>query len=232
MKKLVIVSNNFKSRSAKALAATLSQKLGYKVYRVKPDRVRRRVPFVLRGGTPKDVQLERFNQAEVPHPEYTNSREVAQAWIDEGRTVMCRKLLMSSEGKGIVVAGSKEELVPAKLYTKYVPKKEEYRVHVFNGQVIDVQQKRKRRGFEDERNTKVRNLANGYVFCRDNINEPEGLRTQAVKACNALRYNLGAVDIAYNVKNNQLVVLEVNANPGMQGTTLDKYADAIIRSMK
>jgi hypothetical protein len=233
MPKLVIVPNNMKSKGAKALAQVLSDKLGYKVYRVKESSVRRRVAFKLSPGTDKLTQLNRFNQNEIEHPEYTSDINVARGWITtDGATVMCRTLLRGSEGRGIVVASNVDQLVPCRLYTRYVPKKEEYRVHVFNGSVIDVQQKRKKRGFEDDRNTKIRNVVNGYVFCRDGIVEPTGLRDTAVKATASLGYSVGAVDVAYNVKKEKLVVLEVNANPGMQGTTLERYADAIIRQHK
>jgi len=227
MSKLVLVPHNMGSKSAKLLAEKLSEKLGYKVWRVTPNRVRGRTPFVLQGGTDKATQLKRFNSNEVRTIEHTDNRATALKWIEDGSVVICRKLLRSSEGKGIVVAETAEQLVNAPLYTKYVPKKEEYRVHVLDGEVIDVQMKRKRRGFEDERNTRIRNLANGYVFCRDGINEPTELRSLAIKATRSLGYKLGAVDIAYNVKKDNLVVLEVNANPGMQGTTLENYSDCI-----
>lgn len=231
-KKFVLVPNNMGSRGSKALAEKLSEKLGYKVFRVKPERVRGRPFFQLRPGLDKATQLNRFNANDVTCPEFTNDRNTALSWIRDGSAVMCRTLLRASEGRGIVVAETEEQLVNAPLYTRYVPKKQEYRVHVLNGQVIDVQMKKKRRGFEDERNTKIRNLANGYVFCRDGISEPENLRQLAVRATASLGYNLGAVDIAYNVKRNQLVVLEVNANPGMQGQTLENYANAILRGVR
>ena len=231
MPKLVVVPNNMKSRSAKALAQTLSDKLGYKVYRVKPSSVRRRTPFILSSGTDKLTQLNTFNRAGVFSPAYTTDVNVARGWIGDGFVVVCRTLLRASEGRGIVIAETEDQLVPARLYTQYVPKKAEYRVHVLNGEVIDVQMKKKRKGFEDERNTRIRNLANGYVFCRGNLLEPDGLRRLAVDACNSLNYSLGAVDIAHNVKRNSLVVLEVNATPGMAGQTLENYANAIIRSM-
>ncbi len=231
-KKLVLVPNNMKSRAAKSLAQTLSDKLGYTVYRVKPTRVRNRAPLQLLPGTDKLTQLNSFNTNAVNCPDFTTDRDVAAVWIGEGSTVMCRTLLRASEGRGIVVAETVEQLVPARLYTKYVPKKQEFRVHILDGQVIDVQMKRKRKGFEDARNTKIRNLANGYVFCRDGLVEPDGLRELAVKACEALAYRLGAVDIAHNVKKEQLVVLEVNANPGMQGSTLENYANAIVANVK
>jgi glutathione synthase/RimK-type ligase-like ATP-grasp enzyme len=178
-------------------------------------------------GTDKLTQLNLFTRHNVPCPDFTTDRRVAAGWIADGGVVICRKLLRSSEGKGIVVATTNDELVPAPLYTKYVPKKEEYRVHVLDGEVIGVQMKKKRRGFENERNTRIRNLANGYVFCRDAIVEPSNLRSVAIAATEALGYRLGAVDVARNVKRDQLVVLEVNANPGMQGQTLEDYSDCI-----
>jgi glutathione synthase/RimK-type ligase-like ATP-grasp enzyme len=227
MSKLVLVPHNMGSRSAKELANALSHKLGYKVYRVMPRSVRGRSSFVLKGGTDKLTQLNKFNQHNVECPEFTASRDTAATWITEGAVVVCRTLLRSSEGRGIVVAETVEQLVRAPLYTKYVPKKAEYRVHVLDGEVIGVQMKKKRRGFEDERNTKIRNLANGYVFCREGIVEPPALRDLAVKATAALGYRLGAVDIAHNVKKERLVVLEVNACPGMAGTTLEEYSDCI-----
>lgn len=228
MPKLVVVPNKMGSRSAKELANALSYKLGYKVYRVTPERVRGRSQFRLQRGTDKLTQLKLFTRHGVECPEYTTDRAVAEKWItDDKAVVICRRLLRSSEGKGIVVAETTDQLVRAPLYTKYVPKKEEYRVHVLDGEVIGVQMKKKRRGFEDERNTKIRNLANGYVFCRDGIVEPNTLRQLAIKAVNALGYRLGAVDIAHNVKKEKLVVLEVNANPGMQGQTLEDYSACI-----
>lgn len=230
--KLVVVPNNMGSRAAKALAETLSNKLGYKVYRVKPERVRGRIPFKLSAGTDKLTQLNSFNNEKIECPEFTRDIAVARTWIAAGSAVMCRTLLRASEGRGIVVAETEADLVAAPLYTRYVPKKQEYRVHVLDGQVIDIQQKRKRKGFEDERNTKIRNLANGYVFCRDGITEPPELRSLAIKATSSLGYSLGAVDVAYNVKKDKLVVLEVNANPGMQGQTLENYANAIVSKVK
>jgi hypothetical protein len=231
-KKLVLVPNNMGSRAAKALAQTLSQKLGYKVFRVKPGRERGRPSFKLSPGTAKDVQLNAFANNDVNCPEFTRDRNIAAGWIAAGDSVMCRTLLRASEGRGIVVAETVDQLVAAPLYTRYVKKKQEFRVHVLNGQVIDVQMKRKRRGFEGERDTKVRNLANGYVFCRDGIVEPATLRDVAIKATASLGYQLGAVDIAYNERNSRLVVLEVNANPGMQGTTLENYANHIVQQFR
>lgn len=231
-KRLVLVPHNRKSGAAKRLAATLSNKLGYRVLRVRPERVSRRIPFKLTAGTDKLTQFQKFKDAGVVCPDFTTDKEVAKQWLAEGSVVVCRTLLRASEGRGIVIAETVDQLVSAPVYTKYVKKKAEYRVHVLNGSVIDIQEKRKRKGFESERNTRVRNLANGYVFCREGIRVPNGLGELALKATKALDYNIGAVDIAFNEKHNQLVVLEVNANPGMEGTTLENYAVNIVNWFK
>jgi glutathione synthase/RimK-type ligase-like ATP-grasp enzyme len=226
MKKLVLVPHKMGSRSAKALADVLSAKLGYKVWRVSPARVKGRIAFQIREGTDKLTQLQRFLENDISTVSFTADPAVARGWLSDGG-VVCRTLLRSSEGKGIVVADNAEQLVPAPLYTKYFKKKREYRVHVFNGQVIDVQEKRKRKEVEGG-DHRIRNLANGYVFCREAVVEPTGLRDLAVRATTALGYSLGAVDIAFNEHHNQLVVFEVNAAPGMQGSTLENYANAIV----
>lgn len=232
-KKLVLVPNKMKSRAARDLASTLSDKLGYKVWRVTPQKIRRRIGFRLIPGTDKLTQLTKFKENGIDTVDFTTDRAAAALWLRDSIPVVCRTLLRSSEGKGIVVAEKDEELVRAPLYTKYFKKKKEFRVHVFNGQVLDVQEKRKRSGVADEnRNTRIRNLANGYVFCREGIVEPEGLRDLAIRATASLAYSIGAVDIAYNEHHRKLAVLEVNANPGMQGSTLDSYANAIVEWYK
>lgn len=225
--KLVLVPHNRGSRSAKALAEVLSTKLGHKVFRVVGHRVRNRVAFKLLPGTDKLTQLRKFKEAEISCPEFTTDRAIALGWLSDGGVVVARTLLRASEGRGIQIAENAGELVNAPLYTLYVKKKKEFRVHVLNGKVIDVQEKRKRKDYESERDTRVRNTANGYVFCRDNLIEPTGLREIALRATAALEYPLGAVDIAYNEHHNQLLVLEVNANPGLTGTTLENYSNHI-----
>lgn len=228
-RRLVIIPQNPGSGSAKRLADTLTGLLGFKVYRQTAARARElnRIGFQLREGTDKLTQFRRFHENNVSAPEFTTDHGVARGWVLGGDVAVCRTLLRGSEGRGIVVAETEGQLVHAPLYTKYVKKKKEFRVHVLNGQVIDVQEKRKRREHTDQRDTRIRNLANGYVFCREGLVEPPGLRDLAIRATNALGYNLGAVDIAFNERNAALYVLEVNSTPGLEGTTLTNYANAI-----
>lgn len=175
----------------------------------------------------KIEQFQAFTRDGVSCPAFCTSPDgVAQL---PSTTVFARTLINSTGGKGIVEFEKQGTVVPrAPLYTAYVPKKAEYRVHVFAGKVIDVQQKRKKREFEAAaRDTRIRNLANGYVYTRESLVEPVGLRELAIKAVNSVGYAYGAVDIIYNEKNNTCYVLEVNSRAGLMGTTLVNYANAV-----
>ena len=161
-------------------------------------------------------------------PEYTESREEAKAWVSDGDTVVVRKLLNASSGKGIQIADSCEEVVPAPLYVKYIKKQDEYRVHVFAGEVIDVQRKMRSTDVADEDvNWQVRNHDNGFIFGRDGIEPPAGIEEMCKKCITSLGLDIGAVDVIYNKKADKMYILEVNTAPGLTGTTLEKYAAAI-----
>jgi glutathione synthase/RimK-type ligase-like ATP-grasp enzyme len=164
----------------------------------------------------------------VPQPDYTRDIQVAQQWYDEGRTVVCRTLLRANSGRGIQLASKDgQDLVKAPLYTKYVKKSDEYRVHVVGGKAIDVQQKKKRQEVDNEKvNYQIRNACNGWVFCRDGVVAPTCVTDAAVRAVDALGLDFGAVDIGYNRKHDRADVYEVNTAPGLEGTTLDKYYEA------
>lgn len=178
----------------------------------------------------KLLALRRLNFDNVPIPEYTNDPAVAREWLQDGDSVVSRYLLNSHSGKGIVIDSLDSYDIflhreRAPLYVKYFKKKHEYRVHVFNGRVIDVQQKRKRR--ESDVNYQVRNHANGWVYCREDVSPPTEALDIAVKAVAALGLDFGAVDVAWNEHYNKCVVFEVNTAPGLFGHTLDVYVNAI-----
>ncbi len=157
--------------------------------------------------------------------EWTENPEVATAWWEQGHIVVGRKTLTGFGGDGIILF---EETKPQKnclLYTKYKKKKNEYRVHVFKDEVLDITQKKKKTG-SPELNTKIRNYHNGWVYCRSNIHIPDDLSSLALKAIEALELTHGAVDIIWNEKEDKCYVLEVNTAPGLVGTTLTKYAQA------
>jgi len=228
-KKIVLVANNIKSRGLKALANSLTEKVGYRVYRVNPARVRNRTAIVFRTGLDKISQLRSFKENGVSCPEF--STYPARDELSSG-TIVARALIKASEGLGITIFNREDMWPPAPLYTEYIPKKKEFRVHVWNNEVIDVSEKRKKSGYEAERNTQIRNTANGYVFCRTGVVEPDGLRQLALDAVAALGRTYGAVDIIWNEKRNKCYVLEVNSRPGMEGTTVEIYANAILKGLQ
>ena len=225
-KKLVISSHNLRSNALKSLQVELTDRVGYKVWRVKPERVRSRISVHFHKGIDKLTQMQAFKDANVPAPAFVTN--IADVGTLPGDLVVCRKLLRSSEGKGIVIEDKANVTTRAPLYTQYIKKKAEYRAHVYNNKVIDVQQKKKRAGFTEERDTRIRNTANGYVFCRDNISIPADLAAVAIAAVNALGKTHGAVDLIYNERQNKTFALEVNQRPGMQGTTLQSWSNAIL----
>lgn len=79
-------------------------------------------------------------------PEFTTDHMLATAWSQDGNIVLSRLTLNGSRGNGIVVNEDGGRVEQAPLYVKYVKKESEYRVHIFNGVVVDVQQKRIRSG--------------------------------------------------------------------------------------
>jgi len=225
--RIVISTTNLNSQSLKRLANELSTDLGYRVLRVAPGRERGRRSVEFLSGVGKRTQFERFSTGDVSIPKFAIPGQDVVAVLGDPKRIVCRALLNSSSGKGITIVERGQELPNVPLYTEYIPKKKEFRVHVYNNRVIDFAEKRKKRGAEEGRDTQVRNLANGYVFCRDNVTLPDDVPGLAVKAVQALNRTQGAVDIIWNEKQNKSYVLEVNANPGMEGTTLKRYTQAI-----
>lgn len=225
--KLVISSPKLKSRALKSLAETLSERVGYKVYRVKPHRVRRRKAITFCNGIDKITQLQAFTENGVPCPPFALSKE-GVASLD-AKVIVARKLTRSSEGKGIEIFEKGAPIPNARLYTAYIPKKSEFRVHVFNNEVILVTEKKKKRNFEDVRDTKIRNKRNGYTYVRNDVTPPGDTLRNALAAVQALGRSYGAVDIIWNERRQQSFVLEVNSLPGMEGSTLNDYANAILK---
>lgn len=169
-------------------------------------------------------------------PDWTDDFTYASKWIEDGHTVFARTILNGHSGQGIVVCTKETGLVPAPLYTLYKKKRHEYRVHIFKEKnlthkVIDVTQKKKRKEAEIV-NTQIRNHKNGWVYARQDIIEPSDLRTQALNAAKCFDLPFIAVDLIWNEYENKCYVLEVNTAPGIDGTTLQKYTDAIIGELK
>lgn len=173
--------------------------------------------------------LEAFLQNGVPHPEFTTDYDCAAQWREDGLDVIARRLLRANSGRGIVLVRAEDgeaRLPRAPLYTKYIKKADEYRVHIMDGQVLDISQKRKRRGVEDA-DYQIRNHHNGWVYCREDVDCPDCVVAASLAAVSSLGLEFGAVDCGYNRKNDVATVYEVNTAPGLEGTTLERYVEGI-----
>lgn len=181
----------------------------------------------------KAATFRRFLDMGVNHPEWTTDRAVAIRWLEAGEMVFARTQLRASSGRGIVIMDPDHAdtwEVNAPLYVKYIKKQHEYRVHVFRGRVIDVQRKALRDEFRGQQdvNWKIRNLANGFIFARnDGHVAPQAVRDLGIQAVGSLNLDFGAADIIWNERNQRAYCLEVNTAPGLQGQTVQSYAEAI-----
>jgi len=257
LSRAVILPYKIVSRSAKKLAQQLSTLLNLRVRRVKHEgfyRPKRRslvinygsaitplwlqraravlnLPSSCSMGGNKLVAFRRFKEAGLAIPEFTSRYDEAMEWYNEGFCVVCRTILNAHSGRGIVLSSRENSrpLVRAPLYVKYKKKRKEFRVHIFQATVIDVCEKRKfsRARRPDAFDGYIRNHDNGWAFCRDGIVEPNDLRSLAIDACRALGLDFGAVDIIWNEREMKCYLLEVNTAPGLEGTTLRKYTQAV-----
>lgn len=168
--------------------------------------------------------FELLKEAGVSIPPFWTKKDE----IEAGNVIVCRTVLNGHSGAGIVISDDADSVVPAPLYVKYIPKKEEYRYHVFNGEVVDVQRKARKMDVpKEDVNWKVRNLDGGFIFAREGVVASPVASEEAIKAVAALGLDFGAVDIIWNQKEDKYFVLEVNTAPGLSGTTLEGYAKRI-----
>lgn len=181
-------------------------------------------PIAVSRATNKLVAFAEMNVGEVHTPEWTNDRAVAQQWATDGATVVVRNKLTGHSGDGIVIIEKGGEVPQAPLYTKYVFKIKEFRVHVANYTAIDTQQKI-RDPDREPTNWKVRSHENGFIYARNNVVPSDTRDIIACSAIAALGLDFGAVDIIED-KHGHLYVLEVNTAPGLDGQTIDTYGKA------
>jgi len=166
-------------------------------------------------------------------PEYTFEKSVAQGWLDGGSTVLVRSKLAGRGGSGITVL-RREEIgdVPSNIvFVKYVRKSAEYRVHIVGGEVIDIQEKKRRvaglnTDVEVATRSRIRSFNNGWVFVREGINPPESVVEASLLAVLGLGLDFGAVDVGWH-EDTGPIVYEVNTAPGLEGSTILSYAQAL-----
>jgi len=158
-------------------------------------------------------------------PEWTTDPQVAHRWDS---TIVCRTVLTGHSGRGIIIVERGENIPNAPLYTRYVKKSAEFRVHIVKGAIIDVQRKI-RDPDREPTDWRVRSHDNGFIYVRTGFVVPADVREQAGRAFVVSQLDFGAVDVLWNEAQGQAYVLEINTAPGLEGTTIEKYAEAFRR---
>lgn len=167
-------------------------------------------------------------------PDFTEDSTEALAWVQEGRIVMGRLKTKGKSGDGIIfIDDDFDKWLDAPLFTTYIKKKEEYRVHFAFGEQIDIQRKTLRKTDMEgnpidtsQVDFRIRSYNNGFIFQRENIDPPKDVLVQAKLAFDASNLDFGAVDVIFNEKSGMAYVLEINTAPGLEGATIGSYAKA------
>ncbi len=248
MNKVFLYSHNPKSQGAKRLAEALGIrciKHNNSRFQPSPDKI------IINWGSSQGFDLYQNRVKWINHPFYvmevqnklwffrgqdvnskarivpwTTRQDVAQEW-NLKFSVVVRNLLTSSAGRGIIVVPPNGQIPEAPLYTKYIPKDAEFRVHIVGGEIIDVQRKIRDPNREPT-NWKIRSHSNGFIFIRQGIHPSDDVLEQSKLAFSATGLDFGAVDIITN-KEGQAFVLEVNSAPGIEETTVIKYKEALTK---
>lgn len=186
-------------------------------------------PSALQRATNKLSFFQHFGHENDYIVPWTTDQDVVRDWLQEGDIVVARTKLTGHSGDGIVlIEGAEEDIPNAPLYTKYMPKKHEFRIHVSTNGIFDIQRKARKNDVEDANvNWKIRNLDGGFIYAREGFTLPDAVREAAIEIFNGTGLDFGAIDIIYQEKQNRAFVLEVNTAPGLSGTTLEKYTDML-----
>lgn len=146
--------------------------------------------------------------------EATFDEDEAGGWLKQGKTVVARTIVEGQEGAGIKYIKNLVDFVYAPLYTMFIDKDYEYRVHVIGGKVVEWQE-RIRDVPSDEDQWRIYNR-----------HQPaDDVLIQSIKAVKFFGLDFGAVDILQ--KDGLGYVLEINSAPWMSERLAGIYATAL-----
>jgi len=245
-----VLPYNSASESAKKLAEALGAKRIKREgsrYKHKPgDRIinwgcsKIDNPEVLKGivlNTPEQVDQvsdkKTFFQSYPGNRDYvvqhTTNIDNALLWSAQDFTVVARHNLRGHSGEGIEIVEPGMLMPHAPLYTKYKKKTDEYRIHFCDGNLIKFARKGRKLEVPDEEvNWKVRNLAGGFIYALSNLDEmPEGVLDACQDYVDNTFLDFGAIDVIYHKPSDRAYILEVNTAPGLSGSTIEAYAEAL-----
>lgn len=141
--------------------------------------------------------------------------------------IVCRTLTSESDGAGIVIADKPTELVPAPLYTQYVDKTSEYRIHMGRnqqGEIIVICRQKKYLSDDFKGDKRI------WTGKETKLSYIETALAPVIAVARAAfekfpELTFGAFDIVYNNSTESAYVLEINSAPMMNSDTVKAYAD-------
>lgn len=171
----------------------------------------------------KAIMMKKLLDASIPTPKVLFNPTACPAdLIDEK---------YKDENGGFFVRGRNneirydDELKPGDLYISrpIEDKRREYRVHVFNGEVIAIYEK-----IPKEDGIKLFKAHNCHFELKTMENCKLTLEDQqiCIKAVNALGLLFGGVDVA-RTKQKEIYIMEINSSPALNGTNIDRYVTKI-----
>lgn len=191
-------------------------------------------PYAVERASNKLTTLKILKEADISVPEFlTDKYDKPYAW----NYIVVRHKLNGHSGDGIEVIDCHEDdydlstIPEAPLYTEFIRSQAEYRVHVFDGNVIDYSKKVRIDEDEDDEPTEeqmqIKSHDNGWDFARGGLIYKPSVAKLALEAVKALCLDFGAVDIIVDDEG-KAYVLEINTACGMADTTENSYITAIL----
>jgi len=171
--------------------------------------------------------LFKLKEEGISVPEFTTH----SGELDRNYVWYARDDLRSSQGRGIRIIKPEDEVGYSPLYVKRVEGDREYRIHVFNGEVIAISKKEINPNAEMV-NQYIKNHDKGWFFKKCDIDKVhDEAKNLAINSIRALGLDFGAVDLVYDRNERKGWVLEINTAPGMEedGHVFEAYEKALYK---
>lgn len=178
----------------------------------------------------KFLMMKKLVESELPTPEilfdpFSQTVEMIDRFRDENGAFYIRG------GNGEVRYDDEVKRNDLYVSKSVENKRREYRVHVFNGEIIAIYEK-----IPNEEGIKLYKSHNCHFERKNPENCKLSLENQqtCIKAVNNLGLLFGGVDVI-RCKNKNIFISEVNSAPALNGTNIDRYVNKIteyVRAME